>query len=80
MCEIKQINSTNEDVSPQLHYLWYMQALFTCEHFDCEIVDYYVMTIYKQTGLQICFMELNGTTDEHLITCSRIMMTLLNIN
>ena len=80
MCEIKQINSTNEDVSPQLHYSWYMQALLTCEHFDCEIVDYYVMTIYKQTGLQICFMELNGTTDEHLITCSRIMMTLLNIN
>lgn len=31
--------------------------------------EFYLILLIIIKGLQICFMELNGATDEHLITC-----------
>lgn len=72
MCEIKQINSANEDVPPQWCYLWYMQAFLVLDFLNCEIASPPSADrndVERIIGLQICFMEQNGTTDEHLITC-----------
>lgn len=39
MCEVKQINSANEDVPPQWHYLWYIQAYKLIGIIDYEMAS-----------------------------------------
>lgn len=70
MCEIKQIQSANEDVPPQWCSVWYMQALKLKGFLDNQTLRLRSGLKFKITkSLQICFMEQNGATDELLMTC-----------
>ena len=71
MCGIKQSQDTTEDVPPQGGLGGICKGLRTALYEILHFATLVLNDMGKTNYLQICFMEQNRGTTEHLITCPR---------